>query len=186
MPVSEATYEAVALEDPEGRWELYDGRLRSKPTGTMAQNTVEDEAGFLLMCELRSLGFQVRLGGARIRSGARWWLVPDVMVIPRAIAQKWRERPYDLESYSEPLPLVVEVWSPSTGEYDVDEKLPEYRRRGDAEIWCLHPYDRELTAWRRQPDGSYTEHHWLHGMVELHAIPGVSIDLDALFAVLDR
>jgi Uma2 family endonuclease len=55
----------------------------------------------------------------------------------------------ELEIYDEPLPLVAEVWSPSTGGYDVLAKLPEYRRRGDTEIWLLHPYERTLTAWRR-------------------------------------
>ncbi|MEP6871059.1 MAG: hypothetical protein ABI939_04320 [Anaerolineaceae bacterium] len=33
-----------------------------------------------------------------------------------------------------PLPFVAEVWLPSTGEYDVDEKFPQYQRRGDLEI----------------------------------------------------
>jgi Uma2 family endonuclease len=50
-----------------------------------------------------------------------------------------RLRGDELELYVEPLPLVVEVWSPSTGQYDVDEKLPEYQRRGDLEIWRFHP-----------------------------------------------
>ncbi len=32
MPVSEQTYRVVALEDPEGQWELHRGRLREKLT----------------------------------------------------------------------------------------------------------------------------------------------------------
>jgi len=83
----------------------------------------------------------------------------------------------------EPLPLVVEVWSPSTGGYDARTKLPEYQRRGNAEIWFIHPYDRTLTAWQRQPDGSYRESLRRGGIVEPIALPGVRIDLDALFAV---
>jgi Uma2 family endonuclease len=59
-----------------------------------------------------------------------------------------------LEYYEQPLPLVVEVWSPSTGEYDIDSKLPEYQARGDKEIWRLHPYERTVRSWQRQPDGS--------------------------------
>lgn len=80
-----------------------------------------------------------------------------------------------------PLPLVVEVSSPSTGDYDVDTKLPEYQRRGDLEIWRVHPYDHALTAWRRQPDGSYLEMGHTGGGVRPVALPGVAIDLDALF-----
>ena len=60
-----------------------------------------------------------------------------------------------LEVYDQPLPLVVEVWSRSTGDYDVEEKLAVYQQRGDLEIWRIHPYERTLTAWRRLPDGSY-------------------------------
>ena len=185
MPVSEATFHQVALEDPEGKWELHCGELRRKPGMTMPPNSLQDELAFVLRLQLRDGEFEVRTAG-RARRDAAHYYIPDVMVIPLTAWRALRETPRALENYDTPLPLVVEVWSRSTGEYDVDEKLPEYRRRGDLEIWRLHPYDRELTAWRRQPDGSYTEHHWLHGVVELHAIAGVSVDLDALFAVLDR
>jgi len=86
-----------------------------------------------------------------------------------------------LAIFSDPLPLVVEVWSPSTGDYDVDAKLPVYQQRGDLEIWRIHPYERTLTVWQRQPDGSYVEtiHHG--GIVTPVGLPGVEIDLDELF-----
>jgi Uma2 family endonuclease len=86
-----------------------------------------------------------------------------------------------LEAYEAPLPLVVEVWSPSTGEYDVDSKLPEYQRRGDLEIWRLQPYERTLTAWRRQPDGTYAETVCTGDTIRPIGLPGVAIDLDTLF-----
>ena len=85
--------------------------------------------------------------------------------------------------FDEPLPLVVEIWSPSTGGYDVDEKLPEYLRRGDREIWRVHPVELTLTAWRRQTDGSYAESIQRAGLLELAALPGITIDIDALFAL---
>jgi hypothetical protein len=40
MPVGEATYERVALEDPDGEWELDCGRLWSKPGMTTQHNDV--------------------------------------------------------------------------------------------------------------------------------------------------
>jgi Uma2 family endonuclease len=76
---------------------------------------------------------------------------------------------------------VVEVWSPSTGDYDVDAKLPVYQQRGDLEIWRIHPYERTLTAWRRQPNGSYQETIHREGVVKPAALPGVAIDLGPLF-----
>jgi hypothetical protein len=45
----------------------------------------------------------------------------------------------------------------------------------------IHPFDRTLTAWRRQPDGSYTESYYSGGSVQPVALPGVAIDLDTLF-----
>ena len=79
------------------------------------------------------------------------------------------------------MPLVVEVWSPSTGDYDVMTKLQQYQFRGDAEIWLVHPYDRTLTAWRRRPDGSYSETLYREGSIEPVALPGVCIELASLF-----
>jgi Uma2 family endonuclease len=96
------------------------------------------------------------------------------------ISEEIRDRPV-LAIFSDPLPLVVEVWSPSTGDYDVDAKLPVYQQRGDLEIWRIHPYERTLTAWRRQPDGLYQETIHPEGVVKPMALPGVAIDLGALF-----
>jgi Uma2 family endonuclease len=79
------------------------------------------------------------------------------------------------------LPLVVEVWSASTGDYDVETKLPIYRQRGDLEIWLIHPYARTITTWRRQPDGTYEEALFSEGALAPMALQGVTIRLDDLF-----
>ncbi len=73
------------------------------------------------------------------------------------------------------------MWSPSTGSFDVEVKLREYQRRGDFEIWRVHPFERTLTAWRRQPDGSYLESLHRGGTIDPVGLSGVRIDLDALF-----
>ena len=88
--------------------------------------------------------------------------------------------PQAFNAFAEPLPLVVEIWSRSTGDYDIATKLPGYRERGDAEIWFIHPYERTLTAWRRQPDGSYTEDLIRGGSISAVSLPGVVIDIDVL------
>ena len=48
----------------------------------------------------------------------------------------------------------------------------------------VHPYEHTLTAWRRQPDGSYTETLYTGRKVQPMALPNVTIDPDALFAEL--
>ena len=181
MPVSAKTYEQVALEDPEVRWELHNGYLRQKPDMTIEHNRVAHPLGFRLSRLLNAKEFDVCINTGRAWISSRRYYIPDVFVVPAELVRRLRVRPGSLEVYNEPLPLVVEVWSPSTGDYDVDEKLPEYQRRGDREIWRIHPCERTLTAWRRQPDGTYTETLYQGGAVQPVALPDVSIDLDMLF-----
>lgn len=126
--------------------------------------------------------FAVRPNHGRVRRSSESYYIPDVFVVPAEHVRQGRsQRPNALEIYEAPLPLVVEVWSPSTGVYDVDTKLPEYQRRGDREIWRIHPHERTLTAWRRQP-GSYSETLYAGGLAEPVALPNVTVDLDALFS----
>jgi len=179
MPVSEETYQKLALEDLEGQWELHCGRLVQKPG-------MSYEHGYLMFRLVASLSrqldeqqFGVRANHARTRTAGSYYL-PDVCVLPMEVVRPHRgER--GLEFYDAALPLVVEIWSPSTGGYDVNVKLAEYQRRGDAEIWLVHPYDRTVTAWRRQPEGTYAESLHTSGVIEPIALPGVRIDLDTFF-----
>jgi Uma2 family endonuclease len=178
--IDDETYERLALAD--GRpWELWDGALVEKPEMSLQHNDALTELVRQLLPQLPRAEHVVRFNAARLRRPLTYF-VPDLFVVPenpdrsRVLAQA------SLEAYAESALLVVEVWSPSTGRYDIDAKLPEYMARGDREIWRLHPYERTLTVWRRQPDGSYAEVVFLGGIVELAALPGVSIDLDDLFA----
>ncbi len=180
MPVTERTFEQLALEDPEGHWELSCGRLRRKPGMTHAHNSLARRLAFRLQTQLPIDRFEVSMNAGHLSLAAGNYYIPDVMVIPVPLTASLRDRPI-LETYSDPLPLVVEVWSPSTGEYDADAKIPEYRRRGDLEIWRIHPYDHTLIAWRRQPDGSYTETIYTSGAVHPASLPGVTIDLATLW-----
>jgi Uma2 family endonuclease len=80
-----------------------------------------------------------------------------VIVIPAGLVLPFLDNPRLFNAFAEPLPLVVEIWSRSTVDYDMAAKLPIYRERDDLEIWFFHPYERTLAAWRKQPDGSYSE-----------------------------
>ena len=182
MPISEQTYKQVALEDQEGQWELVCGRLRSKPGMTIEHNGAMRTTSRRLNAQLDEREYEVIMDGPRLRVSSGSYYLPDICVLPREFFEKKRrEAPRQFEVYDEPMPLVVEVWSPSTGDYDVEEKLREYQRRGDLEIWRIHPYERTLTRWQRLPDGSYRESLVSSGAVQPAALPNVSIDLDALF-----
>jgi Uma2 family endonuclease len=180
MPISEETYRQIALEDPEGHWELYCGHLRQKPGMTLEHNRVAHRLLRQLFQQLDPSEFDARLNSAHVHLMERGYYIPDVFVVPIGL-QASLEGTGELEFYDAPLPLVVEVWSRSTGTYDVETKLREYQRRGDTEIWLAHPYERSVRTWRRQSDGSYAESHFTGGMIRLIAFEDVIINLDALF-----
>ncbi|MHB8576097.1 MAG: Uma2 family endonuclease [Dehalococcoidia bacterium] len=182
MVISTKTYEQVALEDPDGKWELACGVLRQKPEMTIEHNDVISILARQLDQQLDEREYMVRANSGRVRVSLQSAYIPDLFVISQTERRRVRgERAGQLEFHDAPLPLVVEVWSRSTGDYDVEAKIPEYQRRGDAEIWRIHPYEQTLTAWRRQSDGSYSEAVYRDGAIAPVALPGVTIDIPALF-----
>ncbi len=180
--VSEQTYLRIAADDPDRQWELHRGRLREKPGMSVEHNDVTVVLAIMLGTQLDRDLFRVRASAGRVRHPAASYYIPDVFVVPTPLERAGRGRPGTLEVYDDALPLVVKVWSPSTGDFDIDNKIPDYQARGDEEIWWLHPYERTLRAWRRQADGSYVESLYQGGVVRVESLPGVTIDLDALFA----
>lgn len=181
--ISNETYERLALDEPDRKWELWDGRPREKPGMTYAHNESAYRLGFTLGTQLDMSAYRVRVDAGRVHRPGSTYFIPDVFVFPVAYVTPRLRRDDVLEVYDQPLPFVAEVWSPSTGDYDRTEKFAAYRQRGDCEIWFLHPYERTLTTSRRQPDGSYTETLYTGGIVPAASLLGVAIDLDALFDV---
>ena len=179
--VTQATYKIVSLEDPNHQWELFDGHLVEKPAMSVSHNRLMARLTAQLVRQLDFDEFEVRMNTGRLGYSGRTYFIPDVHVIPLSLIRQIDEGSSALEILSQPLPFVVEVWSPSTGLYDVDEKIPEYLKRGDLEVWRLHPYERTLTAWRRREDGGYDESIQRGGVVHPVGLPNVTIDLDELF-----
>lgn len=179
--ISEETYERIALGDPDRAWELHEGRLREKPAMSWEHNEIVTELLYAFRDQLDREHYRVRANSARVRRSAERYYVPAVVVIPASLAASQRGQRGTIETDDAPLPLVVEIWSPSTGDYDVNEKLREYQQRGDLEIWRLHPYERTLTIWRRQADGSYVETIHRDEIVHPASLPAVTIDLMSLF-----
>ena len=181
MPVTEATFEAIVLEDGDGTWELHCGRLREKPPMSFAHNESARDLAYQLVRQLSPNEYRVFQNDGHLRAPNGATYVPDVAVVQRSLMARFRDRPESYEVYDEAVPFVAEAWSPKTGTYDIETKFPAYRLRGDAEIWRVHPFHRTVTIWRRQPDGSYEESHYREGIVRPIALPGVEIDLAVLF-----
>ncbi len=181
MAVSPATYEQVALEDGDVTWEYVCGRLREKPAMTQEHNAVAGLLTYLLQSQLPITEYRVLSNACRLKTRSGNDYVPDVVVIPLALART-KGSSGKLESYAEPLPFAAEVWSKPTGDYDSDTKLPDYLARGDAVVWRVHPYEKTARAWTRQADGSYAETSYAGGEAPVASLPGVCIDLDVLFS----
>jgi Uma2 family endonuclease len=176
--ISEQAFLELLLNDPDRDWELWDGVPRERPQMSMRHNAVAFRLGHCLQNQLDMRDYQVNVHGDHTRISSRSYYIPDVIVIPTSYQLPFEHDLRAIGTYPEPLPLVAEVWSPSTGHYDVVTKLKGYQERGDLEIWYIHPGKRTLTAWRRQPDSSYSEELFRGGVIPVASLPGVVIDLD--------
>jgi Uma2 family endonuclease len=178
--LTEQDFEAFLLSGIEGRWELHDGVLVEKPAMSWDHQNVMINLAVQLSNQISREAFRVQVE-SRVRRPEATVLLPDVMVIPDHYGDEFRNQPGRLAIFSRPLPLVAEVWSVSTGEYDVMAKLPIYQQRGDAEIWLIHPYEKTVTSWRRQPDGTYLSSVHHEGTIQPVALPDVVIEIAELF-----
>jgi Uma2 family endonuclease len=174
--------EQFMLDHPKELWEVHRGELREKPEVSESHNIVLLRLIDQVLPQLDKQRFEARFNMGRVQYTSATYYIPDFYIVPIDGPRSIRNRPYKLEVFKEPLPFVAEGWSPSTGGYDVNEKIPEYQRRGDLEIWKLHPFDFTLTAWRRLYDGTYSVDIYRTGSLQLAALSDVTIDLDALFA----
>ncbi len=188
MGLSDALYRQVALADPQGHWELVDGRLRGKPGGTFLHNYVASNLITDLVLLVEGSQGAVRTNAPRLRvqtpprSPYSSFFLPDVCVVPRkSVERRLRENPEQLEEYDEPMLFVAEVWWDPTDDYDVDRKLFEYRRRGDLEVWRVHPHEEAVTRWIRLENDAYAESVLRSGSVQLSALPNVEIEIESLF-----
>jgi Uma2 family endonuclease len=182
MWVTQETVQALVLEDTDGRWELYHGQLREKPSMSVGHNESAWELADQLSHQLSSREYRVFQNRGNFRAPNGSSFVPDVAIVPVEMIQRLRQTPRQFEIYDDPVLFVAEFWSPRTGTYDIDTKFPAYKLRGDAEIWRVHPFDCVVTIWRRQPDdGEYSEEIVTGGRVQLHALPSVTVEIEALF-----
>jgi Uma2 family endonuclease len=178
--ISEHEYRELTLTDEGRLMELWDGVPREKPLMSMVHGDVVAYLGIALANQLDRNEFRVNFNEGKLRISERNYFIPDVVVIPAAFKTSHRDYPRAFNAFAQPMPLVVEVWSHTTGHYDLAVKLHAYRERGDEEIWYIHPEERTLTVWRKQPDGTYLEDTFQGGRVSVVSLPGVTIDLDAL------
>jgi Uma2 family endonuclease len=80
--------------------------------------------------------------------------------------------------------LIVEILSPATRKYDLNEKFNLYERSGVKEYWVVSPNDEDVTVFLLQADGKYnrgTVYDEDNTTIPAGALPGLEIDIKELF-----
>lgn len=181
MPLTFRTYAQLALEDPDGRWELDAGSPRSKPPESFLHGLLVDEVVEQLVPQVRGTPVRLSVNHARIATGPDGVCLPDIAVTPRTPTGRAATQPHGLEVYRNALPLVIDVWATPTREYDVPAKVPEYCAARTDEIWLIHAAAAAVTIWRRLPSGRYDESIRTAGILTALSVPELALDLDGLF-----
>jgi Uma2 family endonuclease len=107
--MSEEQYQQFVLAQPDGQWELHDGRLVEKPGVTWEHADIAAELAYLLRHQIPRDEYRVFIE-SRVRRPAATIFLPDVMVVPTEYGEPFRGRPSALAIFSDPLPLIVEIW----------------------------------------------------------------------------
>src|SRR5690349_4177254 len=99
MPVTGRTYQMVALEDPEGKWELHRGRLREKPSMTASHNQTGVDLAFSILQQVDQREYTVRVDSGRAKRADETYYIPDVFVVPTRLVAPQLGRMDLLEIY---------------------------------------------------------------------------------------
>jgi len=79
--------------------------------------------------------------------------------------------------------MIVEVFSPSTGKRDINEKFTLYEEFGVKEYWIVYPKDKAVHVFLLCDNGKYDAGtlYELEGQIPVHVFDGYSIDMNDIF-----
>jgi len=133
------------LPDDDLQYELLDGLLLVSPAPVARHQVISGE----LFAALRSAcppELYPLMAPVDWRPDRRTSLQPDLLVVPK--------RMLDVATLTEPVPLVVEVLSPSTRRKDLVTKRSKYEDVGVPSYWVIDPDGPSIVAWELV-DGRY-------------------------------
>jgi len=80
--------------------------------------------------------------------------------------------------------LIVEIQSPASAKYDLNEKFNIYEKSGVSEYWVVFPYDETIQVFLLQPDGKYDKGKlYESGNVPVGIFGGEEIELESIFSM---
>ncbi|MDO9707848.1 Uma2 family endonuclease [Paracraurococcus lichenis] len=171
-----AEFYAWAAAQPDGRYELFDGKVAAMAPERAAHAATKAQAWLALRNAIRAAGLpcQAFVDGLAVEVSESRSYLPDVVV-------NCGERVAP-ESLVAPTPvIVVEVASPSTARIDLVRKLPDYFRIPSIQHYLILDADSRMAIHhRRVPDGTHAT--WIAGSGSLVLDPpGITIRVEDLF-----
>ena len=181
MPVTEQTFKQLALEDPEGHWEMYCGVPRQKPGMTAEHND--------LALEL-SLSSGASFSGAHSASGRmaatcigrQRTISSRISSSCRATWSSSSEEPGRSRSMKRHCRLSSRSGRHRPAATTLRSSCASISDAATSKSGASIPMSGPSPPGAASRDGGYTEIRCDGGTVQPVALPGVTIDLDALFA----
>ena len=169
-----------ALEEDDAR-ELVDGFLEEGEVPDLVHEVTVSWLIVALTAYFRPLGGIVVGSGLKFALNPGRGRIPDLAVFVGALpnARGLVKRPAD---------IMIEVASPTPSDQRRDRiaKVEEYARFGAAQYWIVDPAMRAIELLTLT-DGQYVRAaQAAEGVVAVPGCPGLVLDLDALWAELDR
>jgi Uma2 family endonuclease len=171
----------LALPDDGKRYELIDGVLVEMPGPSWMHADIVGAFFTLLRVYVQS-NFP---GGKVLTAPVDVWLSEHRVVQPDILYV----RPGRPSLFAQPPAvrgapdLVIEVLSPSNPEHDLLTKYAIYEQAGVPEYWSADQAAAVMTV-NVLRDGRYVEHPIVDGLATSEVLPGLQIDVAALFASL--
>lgn len=140
----------------EERHEYYDGLVYAMSGGTYGHSTLAEN--LLSLCKNHLKGSGCRVSGSDMRlqiDAANCYFYPDLTVHCEAVSAKMQA----LTSAR----VVVEVLSPSTGNYDLGKKFDIYRQLDSLQEYVLIDSEsKNVRVYRRAEHGDWVFHAYTH------------------------
>ena len=132
---------------PEGTLcQLINNQLIMSPAPTDIHQKVLLEVAYLLMTHLKEKKIgTVRISPSDVYLSKRNVFQPDIYFVANESVKKFEENGF----HGSP-DLVIEILSPATAKYDLEDKKDIYEQYGVKEYWCIDPADKSVQGWTLQ------------------------------------
>ena len=166
------------LETTQTKYEFVDGYLRAMSSPTNRHNIVATNATVTFGLKLKGSTCRAFNSNSMVRirkKSSTWMYLPDMSIVcdENRQSERFQDNPI----------VVVEVLSPSTRAYDLDEKLANYLTLRSLQMVLLLEQDQPLAiVFRKSQDGNFVRESYEGMDQEIH-LPflGISVLLSDLY-----